>query len=163
MSNNTTPWDVRDPEALIAEVLRRQRPQPGDVLVAQLGRGDDPDQAVVDVVRVHRGARPPRLDASEMLATHALTVVGDRSRKGKGWTPPQYLLVTIVCRSGRVVPGPEESSWLMAWRYSNHNSNAFDGDVYLVTEHGWTGCCDERAGFAPALPRAGRRLSVAQG
>ena len=52
------PWDVRDPAATITEVLRRRRPKPGDVLVAPLLRADDPDQELLDVVRVHRGDRP---------------------------------------------------------------------------------------------------------
>ena len=74
--------------------------------------------------------------------------------------PPTHVLVTVVCRSGRVVPGPEELFWLRAWRYSNHLANAFDGDVYLVTEHGWTGCMDRRAGFTLGLHRRPMHLSV---
>ena len=68
--------------------------------------------------------------------------------------------MTLVRRSGRVVPGRDEFFWLMAWRYSNHGSSAYDGDAYLVTEHGWTGCIDERAGFSPALGRKPRHLSA---
>jgi hypothetical protein len=54
-----------------------------------------------------------------------------------------------------VIPTERDYFWLAAWRYSNHLSNGFDGDVYLVTEHGWTGCIDTQAGFEPRLrPRA---------
>ena len=52
------PWDVREPATIIGEALRRRRPAPGDVLVALVHSGDDPDQALVDVVRAHRGALP---------------------------------------------------------------------------------------------------------
>lgn len=61
------------------------------------------------------------------------------------------MFVTVVCRRGRVIPSAQDYFWLTAWRYNNHCSNAFDGDIYLLTEHGWTGCVDRRAGFAPHL------------
>ncbi len=150
------PWDVREPATIIGEALRRRRPRPGDVLVALAQSGDEPDQALVDVARVHRGERPRRYEASELLRAQAEAMVGKRPWVDGGWMPPRHVFVTVVCRSGRVVPGPEELFWLLAWRYSNHFTAAFNGDVYLVTEHGWTGCADKRAGFTPALsPRPG--------
>lgn len=154
------PWVVRDPASTITEIVRRQRPKPGDVLVAKLPRADAPDQSPLEVVRVHRGAPPSRADASDLLRTHAAALVGDRSWGDGGWMPPQYVLVTLVCRHGRVIPGPEELLWLSAWRHSNHLGNAFDGDVYLVTEHGWTGSIDRRAGFSPSLRPTGASLSA---
>ncbi|GAA4402849.1 hypothetical protein GCM10023168_13760 [Fodinibacter luteus] len=125
-----------------------------------LPTADHTDQEVVDVVRVCRGLRPRRGDASDLLRTHAQALVGDRPWGEGRWMPPQFVLVTVVCRSGRVVPGPEELFWLSAWRYSNHLANAFDGDVYLVTEHGWTGTIDQRAGFSPALGDGARHLTA---
>ena len=145
------PWDVREPAGIIGDALRRCRPKAGDVLVALVTAGDDVDQALIDVTRVHRGALPRRRDASELLRLHAQSVAPTRSFVDGGWMPPRHVFVTVVCRSGRVVPCPDEMFWLMAWRYSNHLTAAFDGDVYLVTEHGWTGCADHRAGFTPAL------------
>ena len=144
-------WDVREPATLIGQALRRRRPKVGDVLVALVRSGDDADQALVDVVRVHRGELPRRHDASDLLRAQAETLGGERPWVDGGWMPPAHVLVTLTCRSGRVVPGPDELFWLMAWRYSNHLANAYNGDVYLVTEHGWTGCMDKRAGFTPAL------------
>jgi hypothetical protein len=63
-----------------------------------------------------------------------------------------HVLITVVCRPGFVVPSAQEFDWLRAWRYSNHFRGAYDGDVFIVTPHGWTGTLDERAGFEPCLP-----------
>jgi hypothetical protein len=38
-----------------------------------------------------------------------------------------------------------------AWRYSNHLTNAFDGRMILVTEHGWTDFMTDTAGYSPAM------------
>lgn len=154
------PWDVREPATLIEAVLATGRPDAGDVLVALLGLGDAAEQEVLDVVRVHRGDLPESHDASELLCEQAGRLVGDRPWTGDGWRPPQHVLVTVVCRTGRVVPGPREYFWLRAWRYANHLGDAYNGDVYLVTEHGWTGCIDRRAAFEPALGPGSRHLSV---
>ncbi|WP_392542460.1 hypothetical protein [Oryzobacter telluris] len=154
------PWDVRDPAAMITESLRRARARPGDVLVAILDRGDSPEQSTHDVVRVNRGSLPQRHEASEVLREHAVRLAGHREWIESRWEPPRWLLATIICREGRVIPGPYELFWLMAWRYSNHHTRAFDGDVYLVTQHGWTGYLDRRSGFEPGLHATGRPLSV---
>ena len=95
-----------------------------------------------------------------MLRDRASRLVGPRPWTGDHWASPQHVLTTVVCRPGRVVPGPVELFWLLAWRYSNHHADAFDGDVYLVTDHGWTGTHDQRAGFTPALRAAGRNLTL---
>ena len=157
------PWEVRDPAAVIDRVITGRHPEPGDVFVALLTRADSSDQQVLEVVHVHRGDLPERHEASSFVRDHALRLVEERPWTGSGWRPPQHLLVTVVCRSGRVVPGPSELFWLMAWRYANHLGDAFDGDVYLVTEHGWTGLIDRRAGFTPALLAKPRHLSLLNG
>lgn len=33
----------------------------------------------------------------------------------------------------------------------DHNGRAFDGDVDIVTPHGWTGTLEDRCGLTPAL------------
>jgi hypothetical protein len=154
------PWDVRDPAAIIGEALRRRAPKSGDVLVAFVQSGDHPDEALVDVVRVHRGELPRHREASDVLKTRAEAMAGERPGVDGRWMPPRHVFVTVVCRSGRVVPGPDELFWLLAWRYSNHLAAAYNGDVYLVTGHGWTGCADKRAGFTPALHSRPRHLAV---
>lgn len=107
------PWDVREPAQIIDDALRRRRPRPGDVLVALVQSGDEPDQALVDVARVHRGERPERYEASDLLRAQAEAMVGERPFVDGRWMPPRHVLVTVVCRSGRVVPGPEELFWLL--------------------------------------------------
>ena len=154
------PWDVREPAPVIAEAVTRCRAVAGDVLMVLLPRADadDGEQEVADALRIHHGTLPDRWAASDLWGEHALRLVDERPWDGSGWRPPQFVLVTIVCRQGRVVPGPDELFWMMARRYSNHLGDAFDGDVYLVTEHGWTGCHDERAGFTPFLGSGPRHL-----
>lgn len=154
------PWEVRDPAAMLDVVLTVRRPGPGDVFVVLLRRADTSEQTVLDVVRVHQGHPPEPHEASEMLRDRASRLVGPRPWTGDHWASPQHVLTTVVCRPGRVVPGPVELFWLLAWRYSNHHADAFDGDVYLVTDHGWTGTHDQRAGFTPALRAAGRNLTL---
>lgn len=63
-----------------------------------------------------------------------------------------HTLVTVVCRDGYVIAGRREFDWLRAWLYSNHFRGTFDGDVYVVTPHGWAGSMDHRAGHEPCLP-----------
>lgn len=156
-------WDVANPERTLADVLSRVDAEPDDVLVAMLRIGEE--QELVNVTRVHSGAQPDFDDARDLLCRHAQSAAGDRPWEGSRWRSPEFLLVTVVCREGRVVPTAADYFWLTAWRFSNHGSNAFDGDVYLVTEHGWTGCTDQRAGFRPrlGLTRPLRRLSVVRG
>ncbi len=72
-------------------------------------------------------------------------------RDGHGIT---HVLVTVVCRQGRVTSTEHEGAWLMAWRRSNHLRGAFNGDVYAVTPHGWGGYLDHRAGYEPCLDAA---------
>jgi hypothetical protein len=150
---NPDPWDVVEPERMLTDVFRELPREPDDVLVSMMRTGDD--QQLMDVKRVHTGALPERHDASALLRDHARSTAGERPWVGPGWQPLEFVFVTIVCREGRVVPTAQDYFWLLAWRYSNHISNAYDGDVYLVTEHGWTGCIDQRAGFEPRLGGAG--------
>ena len=65
--------------------------------------------------------------------------------------PPQHSAVTFVVRRGLCVLGPNEGRWLSAWRYSHHFTNAYDGSVVLVTEHGWYDFMTDSAALAPAI------------
>ena len=143
------PWDVADPERTLTEILASVKPTSGDVLVAMLRAAEH--QELVDATRIHTGPPLDLDEARERLRRHARLMAADRPWEGPGWRVPEFLFITVVCRGGRVVPTASDYFWLTAWRYSNHLSNAFDGDVYLVTEHGWTGCIDTRAGFTPQL------------
>lgn len=69
----------------------------------------------------------------------------------KQWSSITHTFVTVVCREGRVIDTEREWAWHHCWRYANHFRPAFDGDVFVVTPDGWTGCFDRRAGFEPRL------------
>ncbi len=116
---NLDPWDVQDPATTLDAILSHRRPADGDVFVALLRRTDSADQSVADVSRVHHGDLPDRPGASDLLCDEASRLVGPRLRAGDLWAPPKHVLVTVVCRTGRVVPGRIELFWLAAWRYSN--------------------------------------------
>lgn len=60
-------------------------------------------------------------------------------------------LVTVICREGTNDWGPLERTWWLIWRYSNHNSDAFERDIIVVTEHGWCSLWSECGGATPAL------------
>jgi hypothetical protein len=47
--------------------------------------------------------------------------------------------------------GPSEDQWFLAWRYSHHFAQAYDGGVILVTEHGWRDFSSDDGGHSPAL------------
>ena len=47
------------------------------------------------------------------------------------------VVVTIIGRAGFNVWTETETTWAMAWRYSNHLTGAIEGDIIVVTEHGW--------------------------
>ena len=90
-------------------------------------------------------------EASERLCDVAVGLMSDHASTTTGLSPATHLLVTVVCREGRVVDTMAEHRWLSAWRYSNHLTSAIQGDVYVVTPHGWTGVMDHRAGGHPRL------------
>ncbi|WP_446663703.1 hypothetical protein [Flexivirga sp. B27] len=66
-------------------------------------------------------------------------------------------IVAAVRLTDQVVAGAKiatecgEESPGRAWLYSNHFRGTFDGDVYIVTPHGWAGSMDHRAGYEPHL------------
>src|SRR5690242_4081252 len=47
------------------------------------------------------------------------------------------IVVTILVRRGYNVWTRTEMAWALAWRYSNHFTDAFVKDLIVVTEHGW--------------------------
>ena len=94
-------------------------------------------------------------DASSRLRDVALELVPESTGAGArpGRSPVTHLLVTVVCREGRVIDTIAEHRWFGAWRYSNHLTSAVDGDVYVVTPHGWTGVMDHARGTSLGFAR----------
>ena len=112
-------------------------------------------QEVVDAAVVPDPSEPQACwdsyEASRRLCEVAERLVPPRTGTPTGRSPITHLLVTVVCREGRVIDTINEHRWFRAWRYSNHLTNAIDGDIYVVTPNGWTGVMDRRAGLVPRL------------
>ena len=143
------PWHVTDPEQMLRAVHEICPLRMGLVVVAAI-------ELVTQKVTDARVAVPDLQTegdpyGSEIVRVLAEQMVPERwatTSEGHGMT---HVLVTIVCREGRVVFTHHEHTWFRAWRYANHFRAAFDGDVYVVTPHGWGGVLDQRAGFEPRV------------
>ena len=141
-------WHLENAEQTLRDIAAICPFVTGHVIVAAV---DLATQQVTGARVAVVGEPPDRHDASELLDGLAGQLVPERwafGRDGHGMT---HVLVTVVCRQGRVTPTESEGAWLMAWRYSNHLRGAFQGDVYVVTPHGWGGYLDRRAGYEPCL------------
>ena len=66
-----------------------------------------------------------------------------------------HAAVLAIVRPGLCVLGANEGRWCNAWRYVNHLRRLYDGNLLLVTEHGWHDLLSDCAGSTPALRRAG--------
>lgn len=145
----TRPWHVTDPELMLRAVHAICPLRMGVVIVAAI----ELDTQEVTDARVAAAIAQPEEHpyGSDHVRALAEQMVPERwatSSDGHGMT---HVLVTIVCREGRVVFTQHEHTWFRAWRYANHFRGAFDGDVYIVTPHGWGGALDQRAGFEPRV------------
>lgn len=148
--------DVAD---VLSEILRIGRPRPGTTLVAVI------DLATGAVIHIDHLLTPEPLpddacDVSGELSTLmsptlcalAQASVPEREwEEGFGWSVPAHELITVVCREGDPVPSPVEEQFFWGWRYSNHLTAAFHGDVYVVTPTGWAGLLGGE-GVWPVLP-----------
>lgn len=152
------PWDLVDPAETLAQIIGRGRARPGTTLVAYV------DIASQDVQRIRRLPTPtPYLGEVEEDEYWAMRALSDdlrglaqemapiRTFDGNRWSRMTGVLVTVVCREGQPVSTDDEWQFWAAWRYSNHLTAAFEGEVYVVTPHGWTGTLSEQGGEAPAL------------
>ncbi len=152
------PWHLTHPEQTLEEILRRSRAVIGDVVIARV---DIDTQDVTGVRRLAGAVGPPDcasapdlpryLELSGRCREIARALGSDRAFVGSGWAIPTAVLVTLVCRQGRVVVTAREVEWLKAWRYANHVTDAFDGAVYAVTPHGWMAVGDPGFGVQPRL------------
>lgn len=140
-------YDLADAQALIDDVTRAQPLIAGRTYLALVHQPATTQKLLA--VRELPALEPDRgwtRDLSDLLfdEVHQLPI------------PPRSdtsasILVTIVVRSGTNGWGWRERLWASAWRYSNHNSDAFDRDIFVVTEHGWCSLWSEAGGTAPAM------------
>jgi len=140
------PYEFRDPEELIRDVATLVDLVEDRAFVA-LVHLPATEQRVVEVRELDL---PALLDDDDDISDHLCGVA--RSFDIPQAAPsPRHALVTVLVRRGRCVFGPNEGVWLRGWRYSNHHTRAYDSDLILVTEHGWTDFMTEWSGHEPSL------------
>lgn len=141
-------YDVRDPAQLITQIAERVDLAEDTAWLALVHRPST-TQKVLDVRPLEV---PALLDDDEDITE----VLRDAAQSfGLGWRRRyEHAIVTVVVRPGRCVLGPNELVWFRGWRYANHMEAVFDGDLVLVTEHGWLDFMTNEAGFVPAMQPA---------
>ncbi|AKU15023.1 hypothetical protein VV02_02705 [Luteipulveratus mongoliensis] len=156
---------LEDAATVIESILQKAKPSYGDVVVARV------DADSQDVVGTHIIEQKvpfptewsvPGIDSSVSEAfceaAHELAPPHVWSKtRGGGLTA---VFITVVCREGRAIDSRDEWTCIRDWRYSNHLRDGFDGDVYVVTPHGWAGLMDRRAGHHPRLVQQPRLRAV---
>ena len=154
---------------MLKEVIRTSRARLGDVVVARVSHAGQVTGTRTLVVPAdplrhrdpwadERSRGLHRLDLSKVVRTAAADLAPSHVWRADGRGGLTGVFVTVVFRDGRVIDTDAEWRWVYAWRYANHFRDGFDGDVYVVTPHGWTGIMDRRAGLEPAVaPRTPRR------
>ncbi|MFT4225902.1 hypothetical protein [Micropruina sp.] len=90
-------------------------------------------------------------ELSQVLHAVAIDCVPARTWDGVRNGPITGELITVVCRHGHPVITPTESQYFFGWRYSNHPTAAFHGDVFVVTPTGWANLLGDWGGTSPAL------------
>lgn len=161
MRLRTEPWLLDDAPRALATILELGGTTPGQTHVAYVS----PDAEKVCGVVTFATPSPHGPEAvfdnddarwalSARLHDIAQELVPRRTfEPGEGWSRMRGALFTVVCREGRVVSTAEEMQFHLSWRYSNHGTEAIDGDVLVVTPHGWTSTLTEQCGREPALPQ----------
>lgn len=155
----TSPIDtftgLEDRQRVLTEILRAAVPRPGIALIALVDRATLAVRtvrgvAIPEVALVsHAGPWGPEFEGlRETLRGIALEIVPDADRRAGIASE----LITVVCRAGAASITPMESFFYFAWRYSNHLTAAFHGDVYAVTPNGWVALIGDWSGPTPALP-----------
>lgn len=129
-------FEYRDPEEVVRAVAARRPLRAGDVVLV-LVRDPPGEQAIVRMLSIPRTRRRDLDDyaTSQLLADYAHRLCVPRCRH---LDSPRHSIMTIVARRGYAVFGADEGRWMWAWLHSNHLTDAFSGDIIVVTEHGWT-------------------------
>ena len=137
---------LRDQQQFINDVARQHPLTEGTTLMVLVHQPSRRQKVLavrelpsLDQFTNHRGASDMLFDEVHRLA------IPERTPDSAS------ILVTVICRRGWNRWGPLEADWANAWRYSNHNSAAFDDDIFVVTENGWSSMFAEVGGSLPAL------------
>lgn len=128
------PWDLREPMRCLNELAQHHPPRPGRVVVGLVEHPSRIQRLVNSCVAFDEFPWPAGESAGRRLlhdVAHGLFNGLDDCRR-----IPQHSFVTMLARSGRVVFTGTDFEWLLGWRYSNHLLPVYQGDMFLVTEHG---------------------------
>jgi hypothetical protein len=143
--------ELRNTQQLMDDIAARTSLDDDAALLALVDRPAT-TQRLLDVRRLEVPARQTTWsrELSDVLydQMHAL-VIPPRDPRVRA------VVVTVLVRNGLIGWGRAEKTWALAWRYSNHNTDAFDHDIIVVTEHGWASLWSHAAGALPgAAPAA---------
>lgn len=178
------PWILDDPATMLATIIERGDGAPGRTLV---GAVDDESRTLVDVESMDTPAPRPvpcydragvarasmmlagmgeghrRVDLEGELALRlediARRLLTRRPRRPSTGRQARVHLFTVVCREGYTVQTAVEEQFRSAWGRV-HLPDVSDGDVYVVTPHGWTGFLDQRCGLRPTVGPVPPSLSL---
>lgn len=146
-----TQLDLHDTQKLMDDVAAQVRLEDNSVFVALVAEPAT-TQLLLAVRQLPVPARQPE-------HTHELSLL--LYREMHAFPIPirtdgfRHTVVTVVVRRGFVVWSPVESIWALAWRYSNHNTDALERDIVVVTEHGWASLWSHAAGVLPSTAEPG--------
>lgn len=176
-SPDSTPWILTDPASQLDQILRLGRASIGDTVIAAVDSGNK----ILGVQRIATPTPRPvpcyrpvgRREAGAGVhdPSARMEPLGDRLKKVTedllGPTPrynqlgpdSRIYMFTVVCRAGYTVQTATEQQYREAWRGSGLFELS-DGDVYVVTPHGWTGFMDGRCGLVPFAPKEARLRAV---
>ena len=151
----------QDCERFLSELLGMGVAQPGHTLVAYV----DFATRRVHETRSFPTPRPVLCQSDEglffdpevvhelngMLCEIAQAMAPERMWTGEGWSRMTGELVTVVCREGEPEITSHETQYYWGWRYSNHLTSAFHGEVFAFTPQGWVAGAAEWSGSVPRL------------
>jgi len=145
-------YDLRDPRELMVNIAAKHRLEEGLALLAVVA---DPSthQTVTLVERLPVDCRIEHYMEVRDLLYETMQRLPVPEFAGPD---TRHMVVTVLVRPGLTILGRHESQWLMAWRYCNHLKGAFDGDIVLVTEHGWAHWPSECGDLDPRMEPPGR-------
>lgn len=159
MSSFTELFTGREDRArVLTEIVGSELARCGSTLIAHVERSTHEVLAVRSIPTpepVGDGVAEPvggLYPLSRRLCAVATDMVPRRQWTGDRWGPITGELLTVVCRDGDAAISAKEEQFFWGWRYSNHLTAAFHGDVYVVTPSGWAGLLGEWSGPTPALP-----------
>lgn len=135
---------IEDRAIVLATILGHQKAVPGNTLIAYV----EPESLVVGPIR-SMVTPTPSFDAHSCFPSEHIDQLSRQLREIARslvpgpiwWDVPQRVptgeLITVVCRGGDQKISSTETQFGWAWRYANHLTMAFDGDVFAATPRGW--------------------------